>query len=272
LILAHQFSVLLFGDHRRQPTPSPKASAEPPPQSSPNHRKTNNRHWKILIVASHKLAVEKALDTLTLVDRAYSLGIWPSPEEKDKWQHDLGVFPTFDNLNSLSLELLGADKTVVAEVKINFGQHVDGKTSGARTGTEVPVLDRKLVTGHRVLVQWKDGNQDQYRHLLRLNWQTAETLRRRQGDEFANSQARKTGGRQSGTIFTSKDSRHTLIVTHPIGSKGFGFGDCPDLGLTNVFLHSRHLRGLKGLKLGQRVTAQIVQLPQGIQAREVRAR
>lgn len=217
-----------------------------------------------------RLEATKAIHTLTLVDRAYSLGIWPSPEEKAKWLNDIGVFLAFDNLNSMSLELLGADKTVVAEVKINFGQQANGKAGGVTAGTEVPVLDKKSVAGHRVIVRWKAGNQEQYRHLLRLNWQAAETLRRRQGDEFANSQARKTGGRQTGSIFASKDSRHTLVVTRPIGTRGFGFADCPDLGLTGVLLHIRHLRGLKGLRLGQHVTAQIVQLPQGIQAREVR--
>ncbi len=217
-----------------------------------------------------RLETEKAIHTLTLVDRAYALGIWSSPEEKAKWLNDIGVFLAFDNLNSISLELLGADKTVVAEVKINFGQHASGKAGGLTSGTEVPVLDKKLVTGHRVLVQHKNGNAAQYQHFLKFNWSPAETLRRRQGDEFANSQARKTGGRQTGSIFASKDSRHTLVVTRPIGTKGFGFADCPDLGLTGVLLHIRHLRGLKGLRLGQRVTAQIVQLPQGIQAREVR--
>jgi cold shock CspA family protein len=216
-----------------------------------------------------RLEAEKAIHTLTLVDRAYHLGIWSSPEEKAKWLNDIGVFLAFDNLHSISLELLGEDKTVVAEVKINFGQHANAQGGGLASGTEVPVLDKKLVTGHRVLVQHKNGNAAQYQHLLKFNWSPAETLRRRQGDEFANSQARKTGGRQTGSIFASKDSRHTLVVTRPIGSKGFGFADCPDLGLTGVLLHVRHLRGATALRLGQRLTAQIVQLPQGIQAREV---
>lgn len=221
--------------------------------------------------AQVRLETEKAIHTLTLVDRAYALGIWRSPEEKRKWLNDVGVFLAFNNLKRISLELLGADKTVVAEVKINFGQHADGKAGGLSSGTEVPVIDKRLVTSHRVLVQNKNGNAAQYEHLLKFNWSPAEALRRRQGDEFANSQARKTGGRQTGSIFASKDSRHTLVVTRPIGTKGFGFADCPALGLTGVLLHIRHLRGPSALRLGQRLTAQIVQIPQGIQAREVRA-
>jgi len=218
-----------------------------------------------------KSEAREAIHTLQLVDTSYGLGVWPTPEEKGKWLNDIAVFLAFDNLNSISLELLGADKTVVAEVKVSFGQHANGKIAGACKGKEVPLIDRKLVAAHRVLVQWKQANPDQYRHLLRMNWQTAETLRRRQGDEFANSQARKTDGRQTGSIFASKDSRHTLVVTRPIGNRGFGFADCPDLKLTGVFLLARHLRGVRELKLGQRVTAQIIQLPGGLQAREVRA-
>ena len=236
------------------PSPTPAPTPRPP----------------FVIPERAKSEAREAIHTLQLVDTSYGLGIWPTPEEKEKWLNDIAVFLAFDNLNSISLELLGADKTVVAEVKINFGQHANGKTARVPKGKEVPLIDRKLVAAHRVLVQWKQASPEQYRHLLRMNWRTAETLRRRHGDEFANNQARKTDGRQTGSIFASKDSRHTLVVTRPIGSKGFGFADCPDLKLTGVLLHIRHLRGVSGLRLGQRVTAQIVQLPQGIQAREVR--
>jgi len=218
-----------------------------------------------------KAETKEAIHTLQLVDTSYGLGIWSTAEEKEKWLNDVGVFLAFDNLESIRLELLGADKTVVAEVKVCFGQHANRWGGGARRGKEVPVIDRKLVAGHRVIVQHKNGNGAQYQHLLKFNWSTAETLPRRRGDEFANSQARKTDGRQTGSIFASKDSRHALIITRPLGNKGFGFADCPDLNLTGVFLHKRHLRGVQELKLGQRVTAQIIQLPDGLQAREVRA-
>jgi cold shock CspA family protein len=218
-----------------------------------------------------KAEAKEALHTLQLVDTSYGLGIWPTAEEKEKWLNDIAVFLSFRNLDSITLQLLGADKTVVAEVKICFGQHANGKNAGAPRGKEVPVIDRKLVAAHRVIVQHKNGNAAQYQHLLKFNWSAAETLRRRNGDEFANSQARKTAGRQTGSIFASKDSRHELIVTRPFGNKGFAFADCPSLKLTGVFLHERHLRGVRELKLGQRVTAQIIQLPDGLQAREVRA-
>jgi cold shock CspA family protein len=241
---------LLKSNQPPTPAPTPK-----PPFVIPERAKSEAR---------------EAIHTLQLVDASYGLGIWPTAEEKEKWLNDIAVFQAFDNLNSISLELLGADKTVVAEVKVSFGQHADGKIAGAPKGKEVPVLDRRLITSHRVLVQWKQANQEQYGHLLKLDLQTAEILRRRQGDEFSNSLGRKTAGRQTGSIFASKDSRHNLIVTRPIGNKGFGFADCPDLKLTGIFLHERYLRGLRELKLGQRLTAQIIQMPTGLQAREVR--
>jgi cold shock CspA family protein len=223
-----------------------------------------------VIPERNKADAREAIHTLALADQAYALGVWAIPEEKDKWLNDLAVFLTFDNLESVSLQLLGADKTVVAEVKVCFGQNANSKT-GAPRGKEVPVIDRKLVAAHRVIVQHKNGNAGQYQHLLKFNWSAAETLRRRRGDEFDTAQARKTAGRQTGSIFASKDSRHELIVTRPVGKKGYGFADCPSLKLTGVFLHRRHLRGVRALNLGQRVTAQIIQLPDGLQAREVRA-
>lgn len=245
------FKALFSGNQPPTPVPQPKPTFAP---------------------AAHvKAEVKEAIHTLALADRAYGLGIWATPEEKEKWLNDLGVFLAFDNLESVSLQLLGADKTLVAEVKISFGQRANGKSAGAPHGKEVPVIDRKLVAGHRVIVQHKNGNSGQYQHLLRMNWSSAETLRRRNGDEFDTAQARRTSGRQAGQIFLSKDSRHELVVTRPIGNKGFGFASCPQLKLEGIFLHERYLRGVRELKLGQRVTAQIIQLPDGLQAREVRA-
>ena len=71
------------------------------------------------------------------------------------------------------------------------------------------------------------------------------TGRRRHGDEFvADGQARKTAGRQTGSIFASRESRHELIVTRPVGNKGYGVADCPSLQLTGVIFDERHLRGV----------------------------
>lgn len=55
LIFTHQFSVLLFGDHSQRPPPRPSGRGKNHCAIIPNHRQTNNRHWKILIVASHPL-------------------------------------------------------------------------------------------------------------------------------------------------------------------------------------------------------------------------
>jgi hypothetical protein len=222
------------------------------------------RKAEIALPEGVKLEAEKAIHTLALVDRAYSLGIWPSVEVKANWVHDLAVFLHFGNLAGVTLELLAADKTVLAAVKIEFGQHACGKVAGPAKGTEVPVIDKKLVASHRVLVHHKHNNSAAYQRFLKLNWETAETLRRRQGDEFANCQARKTGGRQTGSIFASKESRHTLVVTRPIGTKGYGFPDVPDLRLSGVLLHRRHFRCPVNVKLGQRLAAQLIQLPVGI--------
>jgi cold shock CspA family protein len=253
--LYQQIKALLNGN----PSPSPAPALAPTPKAN------------FVMPENIRLEVSKAIHTLSLTNAAYNLGIWSSPEAKAQWVNDIGVFLAFNNLSSVVLELIGADKTVVASVGVNFGQHADGHSSGPPSGTEVPVLDKKLVASHRVIVHWKRTIDEVCRPLLKLQWATVKTLKRRNGDQFANSQARKTGGRQTGAIFASKDNRQTLVVTRPIGTKGFGFADCPALKLTGVFVHSRHLRGVPDLRLGQRVTALLIQIPTGIQAREVRA-
>jgi hypothetical protein len=43
----------LFGDHSQRPLPRPSGRRKNHCAIIPNHRQTNNRHWKILIVASH---------------------------------------------------------------------------------------------------------------------------------------------------------------------------------------------------------------------------
>jgi cold shock CspA family protein len=234
------------------------------------HPQSSHGSGALNLTDSVKLSASKAIDTLGLTDRAYSLGIWTSPVEKNKWLNDIAVFIAFDDLASITLELFDSTKTVVGAVSVRFDQNAKGDPITQVGGTEVPVLQRSLVAGHRVIVVWKTGKKEIYRHLLKFDWQTAENLQRHPGDEFANSQARKTGGRQSGSIFSSADSRHELIVTRPLGTNGYGFADCPSLKRTGIFLHARYLRGVEQIKLGQRLTAQIIQLPTGLQAREVR--
>ena len=241
-----------------QPAPGPASAPQPPRQA------------EIALPEGIKLEAKKAIHTLALVDRAYNLGIWASQEVKAKWVHDLTVYLYFHNLAGVTLELLAADKTVLAAIKVQFGQHANGKATGPPNGTEVPVIDKKLVASHRVIVHHEHDNAAAYQRFLKLSWAPAETLRRRQGDEFPNCQAQKTGGRQTGSIFNNRESRHELVVTRPIGTKGYGFADAPDLRLTGVLLHRRHFRCPLNVKLGQRLTAQLIQLPAGIQAREVR--
>src|SRR6266404_3876270 len=77
-----------------------------------------------------KSEAREAIHTLQLVDTSYGLGMWQTAEQKDKMLNDIAIFLGFDNLNSIRLELLGADKTVVAEVKVSFGQQANGKCAG----------------------------------------------------------------------------------------------------------------------------------------------
>jgi cold shock CspA family protein len=217
-------------------------------------------------------AVRKALQDFVVMDRNYNLQIWSTLETFEQHVWDLAVGLAHNDLEKIRLELLDKNQTVFSYREIGFdGSGTAYKCNGnGGTGVEVQFVPRSEVGGHRFLVYWKGIQKDRYRHLLKIAWTPCAELQKQKGAEFETSHSKNTAGTQSGKVFVSDKARYTLIVTRSIGEKGFGFADAPDLKLSGVFLHVRQLHGANEIRVGQRLSALLVQTLNGVQARDIR--
>ena len=247
----------LFGN-KPVPTPPP-APPVPQPKRDPNYT----------IPDDCLMQSKKVVSQFDTIGRSYNLPIW-APQSKEDHQHDWGVMLAHDDLQSVRLELLAADKTVLFEFKIEFARRkANGKFIDSANGVELPVLDRATVSGHRLIIQ-QSGRESVYRHLLRIGWSPAETLVKRRGNTFASEHARKiTGGRQTAKVHVSAEARQRLVVTQT-GDDGYAFGDVPAKGWKGVFLHLKFAPPGLQFRIGQQLTALLVQTPRGVQARAIR--
>ncbi len=247
----------LFGDN---PAPvGPPAPPVPQPKRDPNYT----------IPDDCLMQSKKVVSQLDLIGRSYGLPIW-APQSKEDHQHDWGVMLAHDDLQSVSLELIAADKTVPYWFKFHFARKkAKGRVIDSANGVELPVLfDHASVTSHRLIIQQR-GRESVYRHLLKIGWGPAETLRKRRGNTFASEHASKiTGGRQTAKIHVSAEARQRLVVTQT-GNDGYAFGDVPARGWKGVFLHKKFAPPGLQFRIGQQITALLVQVPRGVQARAI---
>lgn len=217
------------------------------------------------------LAASKAMDTLGLIDSSFGLGIWSNPARRKEWHWDLAVKIDHQNLKKVSLELIDAAKKIICNVTIEFTKQGVATMRGAPRGTEIPIINPKAIASHRVVLVNVDGNESRYVHLQKLKWSEAESLDQLPGSDFSTTHSRKTGGRQTGRVHVAGQMRQNLVITRPIGPKGYGFATCESLGLTGIYLQNIHMdRAAAMLAIGRRVTAVLVQTLDGIQARDVR--
>ena len=218
-----------------------------------------------------RLEVSKALTQVQFIDRAFSLAVWSGLEDARKWQHDLEWMRQYDDLSAITLELMDENQRVLFAFRIDFNQHLGAPAVDSGAGVELPMLDRRQVRGHRVLVHQK-GGMTRYLHRLLMKWNDAPTLQRARGSSYASEHASKiTGGRQSGSFFVGSDARRTMVVTQD-GHLGYVFAKAIGVPeVSNVFIHRRWAVPGVDLKLGSRLSALLVVTPRGVQARDVRA-
>lgn len=221
---------------------------------------------------NHYLAASKAVHTLAQVDRAYSLGLLENPGFREKLIHDLALKLAHQNLKALVLELIDANGRIILASRVDFTSRIPRfHECGGPNGTEVPLIDKGQVASSRLIAPRRYPDESAYSHLFKLNWCEAENLRRAAGSRWKTTHARKTGGRQTGTMHVTKKARHILVITRPFGSRGYAFAACPDMRLSGVFLHETHSDPkCRQLRAGARVSALLVQSLDGIQARDVR--
>jgi hypothetical protein len=240
----------------------------PPPKQPPAPAAQPKPTVGFTVPPDCAMQVSKVVKQFDLVARSYNLPIW-APQSAADHLHDWGVMLAHGDLQSASLQLLAADKSILYELSIRFeGQKPKLGLVDSANGVELPVLDRAAVVGHRLMIQ-QNGREAVYRHLLRMTWRPAEALRKRPGDTFASEHARKiTGGRQTANVHVGAEARQRLVVTQT-GEAGYAFGEVPAKGWKGIFLHRKFAPPGFQFRIGQQLLAVCVQTPRGLQARAI---
>ncbi|PWU14395.1 MAG: hypothetical protein C5B50_17610 [Verrucomicrobia bacterium] len=217
-----------------------------------------------------ELHARKITSQFGTIARSYGLTLWPK-EEKWKYQHDFEVMLAHEDLDSIRLELLAQDNSVLFEFKIHFScQTATCRRAEINSGVELPVIQRETVANHRIVLQ-HHRKIEAYRHLLKLNWGPVETFQKRPGDTFASDHASKiTGGRQQANFHVASEVRQCLTVTQT-GNGPYAFAEGMERGRKGVYLHLRFAPPGFRFRVGQQLTALLVQTTRGIQARAIRA-
>ncbi len=253
-------------------------ASRPQDRSRPNpHTKrseTMNAHVPFSCPPHLQLEISKAVYQLDFFARSIQLPGWPTAEKVETWKHDLGVMRAFDDLKQITLELLDGEGAVLHEFQITFG-HAPGNGQSivdSAQGVEVVVLSaeqRRQVKSFRFLIRnhRQDGS---YKHLLKLNWNPADTRMKRAQHAYDSEHARKiTGGRCQGGVRVADSARHVLRITQA-GARGYAFADSDEAdGLKNVFCHERYAPPGLALQPGRVIRAIVVQSPRGLQARSI---
>ena len=195
---------------------------------------------------------------------------WSTAAERDAYAHDLTVMLQHGDLVRASLELLGADDTVVYRHRIRFGGDGGPATVDPAHGIELPLLAPGQIARHRILIG-PAAHIDTYRRELRMNWTAAEPLKDRAGGRFQSEHTRQANaGRMSGEVFVADEARQTVTVLNVAAGGQFAFGRSPALA-ADVFLHRGQCAAPLAFQSGQRLSCVVIQTPRGLQGRNIRA-
>jgi len=173
------------------------------------------------------------------------------------------------DLEQASLELLGADNTVIYRHRIEFGKDEGPGSGDAAGGIELPLLATDQVARHRLLVS-PVSRRETYRSELRRNWGHAQRLDERAGGRFHSEHTRRVNaGRMTGEVFVADEARQTVTVLNIAADGQYAFGRAAGLA-TDVFLHRGQCEEGLAFQAGQRLTCVVIQTPRGLQGRNVR--
>lgn len=221
-----------------------------------------------------KLQVAKAIGSLDLVARKMNRRLFASRAQRDNVVHDLEVLRMVGNLQSMTAEYLAGNDSVVLAQTIEFspnGNGRNGKFVDSARGVELPVFPPGLIVNHEFSVSWNDRcQQELLQHLLKINWSDKSERTRAKGTEIPLKHHEKiTGGQNGGTIFVSDLARHFGRVTYVAEGRGFAFAMDETLG-QSVWLHVSHASKGFTFKKGARVSFVVVDVPAGLQGRDIR--
>ncbi len=219
-----------------------------------------------------KVSISKLMAALTLLQQAYGLKIFFSPEYKNHLAHDLAIKLANGDLKGIALEIMDAQEVIVFTQTWNFPVEADPNFAKnlVTLGQEIPIISPARVVSSRLVVHSR-ALEANYKGLLKLNYETAANKAKAAASKFDTAYSCKTGGRQSSDLALAEHFRETLIITRPVGNKGFGFATCPRLQLEGILLHRRYFLNASAANLGwgKQVSACLVQTKHRIQARSI---
>jgi hypothetical protein len=252
-------------DVRRTNTPAASAPRRPQTARAAGHfshqeRNMNANHTKPTAHNGAQGASRQELDAAKTV-HAFDFILksfgqtpsWATAAGRDDYVHDLAVMLRHGDLARASLELLGADNTVIYRHRIEFGKNGGPGSVDAARGIELPLLAPGQVASHRILVG-PAARTETYRHELRRNWSAAQRLEERAGSRFRSDHTRRVNaGRMTGEVFVADEARQTVTVMHVAAGGEYAFGRAPELA-TSVFLHRGQCDEPLTFQAGQRLS------------------
>jgi hypothetical protein len=247
---------------------SPPALPPAPTLPTPPRTLPVNRTFDAATVAARRLDVRKALSQCDFIGRSYGVRLWTRTARRADWEADLLTMHLHDDLAWVRLLLVDAADRIVFEFRVDFDCAAQGPLVDSARGIELPVLGFGVVRGRHMEVEDRKKGRETYRHLLRVNWETASSHGSLTTDQFESEHAgRISAGRQKG-YFSVAGARHRLLVTHVSPAADYAFGDDTELK-TQVFLHAKFAPPGLAFRRGQAVTAVVVQTPRGPQGRNI---
>jgi cold shock CspA family protein len=218
--------------------------------------------------------VEKAVHALEFVARRLNRRLFSSAAERANVLHDLQVIRTFNNLKSVTVEYLGANRHVVFDHTIEFSPNANGngRCVDAGRGIELPLLPPSLIVEHLFSISWCDRSQrDLLKHLLNVPWSNKEEHPKARGTTIRSVHHEKiTGGNNTARLHVTDLARHFGRISYVAEGRGFAFANDEVLGQT-VWCHVSHAPTGFRFRVGDRVSFVVVDVPKGLQARDIRS-
>ncbi len=183
----------------------------------------------------------------------------------EDYAHDLAVMLDYDDLERAALRVTDTEGNLLVEYGYWFAVEGVRRDSPDHTGglavVQVPEDSRAGI------IILRTGRAHQYRHLLRIPWDTIPTHTRNGGDEFENSHfKKKTGGRAVNTVYADNQLRKIGRVKFYNATRGYGFIEAQGMP-ADIFFHTSEAPD--DLEKDDEVSFLMVATPKGLQARAV---
>lgn len=216
---------------------------------------------------AHILDAKKTLRVFEFILKSFDQApLWRTPTQRADYVHDLALMLDEEDICSASLELLGADRTVLFRHTVQFLGTQEPARPDAAQGIELPILAADRIAGYRILVA-PASRIDEYQHRLRRRWTSAQRLAERTGSRFSSEHTRHINAhRMAGEFFIADDARRTATIFHVSPAGDYAFASDPAFPV-RIYLHKAFCETPFSFLPGVRISFVPIQTPRGIQAR-----